>query len=255
MVNNKLYIFLILFCNSLILKSQQTEKLNNSDRKGYTSLNIGTNFPTGSFGSTNFNNIESGYATSGITIDFNFGYKINKNIGFKSMYRSQSNGKNISEYEFDMENFLGKDYPTGTTFVNIESSSFIQGSLMGGLNGSFQIKENIKFEPYVLLGYSSSTLPYMYMEVYYQEFKRLTTIQEQANTVSLSYVLGASTKIDLSKQICLFINLDFGAFKAKWQDVRVISIGHSSRTTEVRYYNYEQKFSNINFSGGIGFKF
>ena len=226
-----------------------------NDRKGFTSTNLGVSIPTGNFGSNNFSNSESGYATTGLIFDITFGHKILHNFGVTAIYRSQANGVDVDAYAQDLANYFGAGNPAGTTSVSVESSAFSLGGIMAGIYGSFPIADKLSFEPRVLVGFSAATLPAMTTETYESGTKLTTFIREQAASFAFSYIIGTGAKLDISKKICLLLNIDFYAAKAEWENVQEIGIGHISGTTEIYKFDYNQKFSTFNLSTGLGFRF
>jgi hypothetical protein len=244
---------LLFALNSLLLSNLFSQEKN--ERKGYSSIILGASIPTGNFNSDNFYNNEAGYANGGVIFDITFAYNFHSKLGIKSILRGQANPLDAGTYAQDLANFLGEGNPMGSTSVSVKSSVYSLNGTLIGLNGSFPIAKTINFEPFALIGFSTATLPSMTVESFYYQNKINSIYQEQATTNSFSYIIGAAAKLNLSEQICLMLNLDYYASKAEWDNVRVITLGHVSRTTEVRNYKYEQKFSTINFSGGVGFRF
>lgn len=226
-----------------------------SDRKGFTSINLGLSIPTGNFRSNNFSNSESGYATTGLIFDITFGHKILHNLGVTAIYRSQANGVNTGAYAQDLANYFGAGNPAGTTSVSVKSSVFSLGGIMVGLYGTFPIVDKLSFEPRVLVGFSAATLPAMTTETYKSGTKITTFVREQSASFAFSYIIGTEVKLDISKKICLLLNIDFYAAKAEWENVQEIGIGHITGNTEIYKFDYNQKFSTFNLSAGLGFRF
>lgn len=225
------------------------------NRKGFTSFNLGSSMPVGNFSSKDFDNSQAGFATNGLVIDFTFGYRISKTLGITAIYRSQVNGHDMVAYAEGWEDYLDRHYPSVTSSVFVESTSFALSGIMVGINGSFSIGNNISFEPRIAIGPSVASLPAMTTEMYESGTKLVTTIRPQASTFTFSYIIGAGAKLDVSKKICLLANIDFYASNAYWEDVEEISIGHITGKTEKNYYHYSQKFTTINISAGLGFRF
>ncbi|MBM3418446.1 MAG: hypothetical protein FJY17_05930 [Bacteroidetes bacterium] len=225
------------------------------DRKGFTSINLGVSIPTGNYGSTDFNNSEAGYATTGLVIDYTFGHKISKNLGVSAILRSQANGVDVGVYAQGLANYLGASNPSESTSVRVKSSVYSLGGLLAGIYGTFPIANKLSFEPRAMVGFSAATLPSMTTEAFESGTKLTTFIQEQASTVAFSYIIGTGVKLNVSKRICVLLNLDFYAAKAKWENVQVIGIGHITGTTEIRYFDYNHNFGTVNISTGLGFRF
>ncbi len=226
-----------------------------NDRKGFTSTNLGLSFPTGNFGSTIFTNSEAGYAMNGLVFDITFGHKILKSLGVTAIYRSQGNSVDVGAYAQDLANYFGRNNQAGTTNVSVESSAYSLGGIMAGFYGSFPMAKKLSFEPRVLVGFSAATLPAMTIETYESWTLHTTFIREQSASFAFSYIIGTGAKLDISKKICLMLNVDFYAAKAEWENVQEIGIGHVSGTTEIYNFDYSQKFSTLNLSTGIGFRF
>lgn len=225
------------------------------ERKGFAAFNIGGSLPTGSFASSNFSDDESGYATSGLVIDFALGYKINRKFGLTALYRSLVNGyKNIA-YADDLANYFKSGSPSRNPRVFVESEMYSLGGLLAGIYGSAPIQNKIDCQPYFLVGLSAATLPYMTTETYESGTKLTTFIRERAGAIAFSYMLGARANMSLSNQVSLLLNLDFFSAKASWESVQEIGIGHTSNTVEYFKYDYYQKFKTLNISAGLGFKF
>lgn len=231
--------------------SQDKEKYSQDDeRKGFASINLGISNPTGNFGSDNFNNNEAGYATNGAVFDISFGYKFRPNLGVTAIWRGQANAIDAGTYAQSLANYFG----SGS--VSVETSAFALGGMMAGLYSSFPISDKLSFEPRALFGYSTARLPAMTTVAYSSSGTKLITwAQDHAEKITFSYILGVGAKLDLSKKTCLLFNVDFYGAKAEWENVREISIGHITGTTEIRNYDIKQNFSTVNASAGFGFRF
>jgi hypothetical protein len=51
------------------------------------------------------------------------------------------------------------------------------------------------------------------------------------------------------------MNIDFCASKAEWENVQEIGIDHINGSTEKYKFDYNQRFSTLNLSTGLGFRF
>jgi hypothetical protein len=226
-----------------------------NDRKGFASINLGFSIPTGNFGSKDFTDNNAGYAATGIVSQITFGYKFHPNIGILGISQGQVNAVNVGDYAQDLANYYGASNPSGNTSVAVESSVYSLSGMMAGLFGSFHITKKLNFEPRFLIGFSTATRPKMTIETYDGGTKLTTFIDEQASALTISYMLGAGAKFDLSDKICLLSNIDFNAAKAYWKNVQSISIGHITDIIEMEKFDHQQKFRAINISIGVGFRF
>jgi hypothetical protein len=223
-------------------------------RKSFTSINLGVSFPSGNFKSTNFDNIEAGYANIGSIFDITFGYKFHPSLSVATLLRGQVNTFNAGDYAQGMADFLGAGYPAGSTSVSVYSSNYSMGGIMAGIIGSFPVVDKVSFDPRVLIGYSTNRLPSMTQYAYAYDKLLLTTVQEDAETISFSYLIGAGAKVALNHKTCLLFNIDFYSAKAKWNDVQYIYLQNVTRDFNIRYYDIEQVFSTVNISMGVYYK-
>ncbi|MBX2984733.1 MAG: hypothetical protein KF882_02030 [Bacteroidia bacterium] len=249
-MKQKILLFLLPLAITTNCFSQGNEK-NSKDcvRKGFTSINMGVSIPTGNFKSDNFNNNEAGFATNGAVFDIAYGYEIAPDFGVTVVYRGQANGKNLGTYAQSLANFFG----SGS--VSVESSAFTLGGVMAGIYGSHPITNKLSIQARTLAGFSVAVLPAMTTIAYDDSKTKLVTwFQDRAETTTFSYIIGAGATLDISKKTYLLFNLDFYSANAEWDDVRIISIGHITKTTEIDQYNFKQKFSTVNMSIGLGFR-
>lgn len=240
--------FLILFVSNSTTAQDTT-------RKAYIAIHLGTNFSIGDFGSTAISNSSAGYAKNGHLLDITFGYKTHPHLGFTVVWRGQVNYMDVGAYAQNMADYIAVGNPPGSVAVSVKSSAYTLGGIMAGVYGSYLLSPMVHFEPRVLLGFSSAKLPSMTTETYYMGNIMTTFIQEEANTSTFSYIIGAGLSIDLSKRSYLLLNMDYYAAKAKWEDVKVIGIGHVTQTTEIRQYTITQDFGTINLLAGLGYRF
>ena len=226
-----------------------------NDRKGFASINLGFSIPVGNFASNNFNSGEAGYATTGVFSEITFSHKIRPKFGITATSRGQANGVDVGAYAQDLANYFGSGNPSGNTSVSVESSVYSLSGIMAGLYGSFIIANKFSFEPRVLIGFSTATLPAMTITTYESKTKLTTFVSEHATSVAFSYIIGAGARYDLSKKICMMLNADFYSTNAEWDNVQEIGIGHITGDTEINYYDFGQKFRSFNISTGLGFRF
>ena len=246
----RIVIFIVPYLLATKAFSQNNVKQTEDERKGFASVNLGVSIPTGNFSSDNFNNNEAGFATGGAVFDISVGYKLRPKLGVTAVWRGQANGIDAATYAQSLANYFG----SGS--VSIETSAYSLGGIMAGLYGSFPIAENFRFEPRALIGFSAATLPERTTVAYSSSGTKLVTwSQDQAETVAFSYILGLGGKLDLSKKICLLFNADFYAANAEWGNVREISIGHVTGSTEINNYYHNQNFRTVNLSAGLGLRF
>ena len=245
---------IILFCSVFFILTTKGLTQDNN-RKGFTSISFGVSIPTGNFHSNDFNNIHAGYARAGFVSDISLGYNILPKLGIIAVSRGQINGLDLDDYAFDLTNYFDSGKPSSNTSVSVESSAYSLSGLMAGIYGSFQIKNKLFFEPRILFGISTATLPAMTTKTYSSSTLLTTFVREQATSFAFAYMMGLGAKFNLSNRICLLFNTDFYSAKAKWENVQEIGIGHVTGKTEINYYNFKQNFGTFNISSGLGFRF
>jgi len=239
---------------SIVFLSNQA-KAQDCARNGFVSLHLGLSIPTGDYGDNNFDNVDAGFATVGSVFDITFGYQMTSKLGVSVLFRGQANGFDANTYANGFASFLRSGSSSGNPTVYHSSSAYSIGGMMAGIYRSIPMNEKLKFEPRILVGFATANLPSSTTEAYDNNTKMITFIQEQSTTVAFSYLLGASTKLDIKEKMLLFINLDFNSTKAGWKDVQFVSVGHITQSAEIRYFNYELGIRTINISTGLAVKF
>ena len=236
---------------SLNLFSQESGTVKKvENRKAYVAIHLGSSSPTGDFGSDNFDNSEAAFARGGAVFDISFGYKLKPNWGLTAVWRGQANVFDAATYAQSMANYLGAGY------VSVSRTPYTLGGVLGGIYGSYPTKYKFIIEPRLLLGFSTATLPGMTTMAYNDAGTKLVTwVQQDASTLTYSYIIGVGSRVDLSDRLCLFLNLDYYAARANWYNVQEVSIGHATGTSETNYYDFSHKFSTVNLNAGLGFKF
>jgi hypothetical protein len=252
--------------------------------KNTLSFSIGASLPVGNFSSTDPSNNLSGYAVPGLSANFSFNHKLNKQLGFTGMLYGQRNGINTGtlsdqldkSYFFPIAFSTGSPYfPSGDQGVyfnwNIEKKYWYLESVMLGLREELLFKKNNKLSlvAKALIGAAYAQSPTLngksITDTSYSVF-----YQSGASAFGFSYILSTGMNYKLSDK--LYLKLDayyFGTsrlnFKKITQNIAttygglavpgVYTLSNSympsiweSSTTEPN----KQTFGTLNISVGIG---
>jgi hypothetical protein len=241
---------------SLILLTFASKGLaQDSDRKGYVSINLGLSIPTGNYASKVYNNNRAGYATTGFVRDFSFGYQLHPKLGLLAIFRSQANGVDAGSQAQGFENELRATYPTMSPSVTMQSSVYSFGGMLAGAYGKLPISEKLSFEPRLLLGLAAPSLPSSTTETFSSGSKMSTFIQNETVAFAFAYNIGAGFKYEIGKKYFFLMNMDFYAAKATFENIEMVYIGHVTKDFEREYYYQTANYSTINMNAGFGFRF
>jgi hypothetical protein len=252
--------------------------------KNTLSFSIGTSFPVGNFSSTDPSNNLSGYAVPGISANFSFNHKLNKQLGLTAVFYGQRNGINTKT----LSNQLDKSYffpqfinaedppnfqPGGQEVYynwDIEKKYWYLESAMLGVTEELSLNNNkLSFVVKALIGAAYAQSPTLngksITDTSYSVFN-----QSSASAFGFSYLLSTGMNYKLSDK--LYLKLDafyFGTsrlnFKKITQNIAttygglvvpgVYTLSNSympgiweSSTTEPN----KQPFGTLNISAGIG---
>lgn len=232
-----------------------TSAAQDTARKSNLSMNLGLSFPHGDYWSTNFNNSMAGYATQGIVLDISYEYQFHPTLGFTALLRSMAHGVDGDALARDWSEYLSTSTLGTRAFVDIETGVYSVGGFMAGMYANVPVLEYLKFQPHLLLGLASATLPYQVMEASASTGPRLTTIRMPASTLSFAWMIGASAQLELSRKVFGRFCLDAFGTNSSWQNVESLSVGHTSGTVEKRSYDYFMNTRTLNLSAGLGIRF
>lgn len=226
-----------------------------SEQKGFISVNLGLSAPVGNFASKVYNNNRAGYATLGFVRDYTFGYQIKPKLGLIAVLRNQANGVDASSQAQGFENELRATYPTSSPSVTMQSDLYSFGGILVGTYGKLPISDKLSFEPRFLLGLSVPVLPTSTTETFSSGSRVSTYIQNETVTFALSYNIGTGIKYEIGKKYYFLMNLDFYAANPYFQNIEVTYFGHVTKEFEREYYYQQAYFSTFNMNTGFGIRF
>jgi hypothetical protein len=248
------YITVTIFFLSTIcvLKAQETktqntfpEKKRNEIPKGWVGVSIGPSFPVGVMANTDPLSEKSGYATTGVQMNLNVGYKFEGNIGICALLHSGANKINKDAFE----KLLSMSVPAGYSGTySIEP--WQMGGLLIGPYITIPSAGNTYFFIRGLVGYTSVTTPSYTITLNKPNTQPVTATTKSKDFDGLGYSLGAGANIVLSQKVQLMLNMDFISTSVT---VRNITTTFSNNSPAVTGTSYEQPYSVINITGGIAY--
>lgn len=198
--------------------------------------------PLGAFASTELNNDDAGYATTGLSIDLSFGYKLSERIGLAALIRSQAHG-------VDAQALADQIVIPGYT-VTVETGSYALGGLFFGGYSSFPISGKLDLDARFLVGYTSTSSPTL--DVRYSAIgvgDVLTYKQTSSTGGAFAYNIGAGLRWNVGRKICLLWMLDYMATNPEFE----FDFTNIDGTTTRR--KYDQPISTFNSSISLGYRF
>lgn len=192
--------------------------------KSILAFHAGPSFPTGDFSSTDFENVEAGFAKTGFNLNLTYAYQFHKNAGISSSIfynRYRLNEDKINELFSD---------------VAVDHWKFY-GITVGPML-TFDLAKNIAADLRVMGGAANVNSPSA------QEHGELILDEEWSWAPVLQG--GLNLRFGTGNNIFVFTGLDYQYMKPKFEIEPIVGV------IEDRVH---QKISVLNLTGGIGIKF
>lgn len=233
----------LLFVALLFSATMQSQ----SSNRNYIGLAIGPSFPLGKFARTNFSDSTSGWAKTGVMIEFDYAYRITHNFGVMAIVSFSSNSFNNLSYR----DSLNAAHPD-TSFSVEGISNWGGGGIMIGPYLRFPIGENLSWDIRGGFGFYGGTTPKIVIRATDTQtgedlapFKRQT-----AKAFNYSYVIGTGFKYRVSNYYILLFgdylntSLTFDDFY-EW----------NADTEQITKAPYTQKIEYFSITLGLGYYF
>ncbi len=229
--------FLFLFTISILTITNSF-----AQNKGYLALSAGPSIPIGEFASKDPNNTKAGCATTGVSLNLSFAYKLGKKLGLAALLRSQSNSFDNEAFENELETQTGASW-------TIDSKPYTTRGFMLGGYGAFPISETVSFNTRALFGFLSTNSYELTSSIDNSGGAAWFKISSVSAT-SFAYLLGGGFKFDVSENVCMLINIDYLQTKPEFRNIQITSSngGPPSKATA------SQEMSTINIELGIGIR-
>lgn len=241
----KTKLFLAFFCLGFSLIAQES-----SFRTHRVGFSFGIAEPTGDFGSNDITKAESGFATTGRRIAIQYEYRLDELVSFTLDF-------GVNAFEVDVNSIareLTGQFPNGFTgtYEIAASGHVISHNLIGGRFRKADKNSALYINPYIGFG----RMLVSDLSIVINSFGE-TTRSETPEVISepaFLYGFSVGGDIYLSQLIDLRLNLAYlaGNFKAIESEIKITDTNNN-----VSYSNesYDQAFSAISFSVGLGFNF
>jgi len=213
-----------------------------AQKKSTIAINIGVSIPAGDFASKNVENPEAGLANTGISIGFSYDYQVVKNFGVSTLVRVENNS-------FDSQTLSsGYDRTIGSTWTTTADEWTSYNFLIGGYY-SFTATPKIRIHIKGMAGAANIKQPPFESTTSYQGNNYSINISEK-KTTAFSYLLGAGVKFDITGKLAILAGVDFSAAQPKFKEM-----AYSTNVGSALPVTGKVRFSTVNMSTGIGYKF
>ncbi|HEY9116161.1 MAG TPA: hypothetical protein VIN10_15795 [Bacteroidales bacterium] len=187
-------LLLILLFSSILLFSQKSAKQ-------YVGLAIGPSFPVGNYSETNISDSTSGFAKTGIALEFTYSYRLTQNLGFQAIINYGSNGLDYKSYQSQLE----EAHPGYTAVVEV-SRNWSSGGIMVGPFLTLPISNQLSWDVKGLFGVYNAYSPGFI--IYASDSLNLAAppdefIRQSANAISYGYLISTGFKYKLSNYYLL----------------------------------------------------
>lgn len=211
--------------------------------KGYLGLEFGSGITLSDFGSTDFDNDESGFAKNGIYVGIAGTYKIKNGLGIAYSFRYQTNQMDVQE----ISNYFGDEFPSYSNTVMANSWS-VSGGLVGGY-ASFDINDNVSWDSKILFGFLTAKNPYLSVTL---DDGNNQAEYEQMKSSSSAFTYGFSTglKVALSSKIAVLFNIETMNANLKFTNVETYIDGDLYEEI-----SFNQGYSLFNYGAGLVYRF
>jgi hypothetical protein len=208
----------------IITLSTMAQQNNGSGKKSFLSANLGASIPLGNYASVNLENEEAGFALTGVTLDLNYLYSFNENVGLAASGFYNMNGLDISKLR----------EATGVRSLKMDHWQFI--GLAAGPAFSYEFSPKIMGDIRIMGGIATANSPDV-------KTNGTTLVPEDWATSGL-FQAGMGCRVNIGTNTFFTGGLDYRflkpTFKVKVDNERM---------------SVEQNISLLNLSVGIGFKF
>lgn len=209
------------------------------------SINAGIASPTGNFAKGDYADEKSGFAKTGVHLNFSAVHYFNKNWGFNLLLGYSKYGYNGTQSLADgYKEDSGTDSTTLYTKGNNSSLSILAGPY-------YRIPLSSKFsvDLRALGGYVNTHLAGF--QVFYEDYIENAMTQKESSGGSFGYQLGAGLTYSITNKIAIKANADYFSSKPKINisyENFIVNSGRKLRT-------YNEAVSGINATLGIAYSF
>lgn len=208
-------------CITILLIALSFTVIAQSEPKQYVGLAIGPSFPTGDFSKTVLSDSTSGFAVTGIGIEFTYAYQISRFFGLKAIINYS--GNNIDNP--NLTNQLLALHPDYSATIEV-TKNWRSGGLMVGPYLTFPLSEKLSWDVKGLFGFYNAYSVAFNIYTHNNVTGEKNQYQRNAGRdFSYAYLVGTGFKYKLTKYYLLlfadYVNspLQFdNAYGYDWED-------------------------------------
>jgi len=234
-------------------KEETKPKVEEKELNNFFALNIGALFPVSKFSETNANSKNSGYASTGLGVGFNYQHYFIEYLGLSLTLQFHHNFSNVEELEKDAKTSLGSDY-TLTGYEDNGLSTFNLGlgpALIYPLNEKKTLHVELKGNFGIALLYSHKKDITFYDNIYFDDYEATLSSGNKFNyffdaSLGLRYLVGEKT----------FLALHGGYYNSKLDKLEQTAKGYYNGQLDASdKIKTSQDIHNISLMLSIGAKF
>lgn len=198
MVIKKTGLLLFLFYLHLLLFGQ--------NEKGYVGVSVGPSFPLRDFADNNINNINAGFAKTGVNINAFVVFKPLEKLGIVTQIRVQNNPVNIGQLNRQLR----------AQYTDKGANGWRVDGFMLGILGSFFLPDiNITFGPKAIIGIVDTSTP-----SFYSNYSKVSSL----SVFSIAALIGAGLRYGINDKTSFLINTDFLYTKCYSQNISTYNL-------------------------------
>jgi hypothetical protein len=168
------------------------------EKRGYIGFTAGPGFTTGDFGDDDFEeNENAGYAKSGVTYSFDFGYRLGRRWGITASYKAGNSPVDENAFSASLNQLIGGSWKTSAD--NYKYNAILVGPMVSWP------KEKVDIDVRLGLGYGFGPLPAIKL---YESGQLVESIGSE-DASGAAVMIGGSLRYHLSKQFSLTGQLNY----------------------------------------------
>ncbi len=166
-----------------------------SGKRHFAALGAGVSLPLGDFAKTDVKDSTSGFAKTGVNIQFTYAYRITHNLGIQGQITYNSNKFDYSSYE----NGLAEQHPDYNNSVEA-NSNWSSGGILIGPYLRFPLGSQLSWDARALFGIYGAYSPDLVVHATPKNSTETSDyFMNSGNTFGFGYSLGTGFKYQFSK--------------------------------------------------------
>ena len=239
----KLKLLIILLLSSQFLFSQASRQ--------YIGLAVGPSFPLSDFRKTDLNDSTSGWAKTGVALEFTYSYRLTHNFGFQGIINYSSNRFDYLRYGDALtEAYSLDDSSPDTSFSAESSSNWSSGGILVGPYLRFPLSESLSWDIKVSVGFFGARSPTAIIYGTISSGEKLEDYYRQSGKgYGFAYSLGTGFKYKLPKYYLLLFANYYNS------SVKVDNVSGWGWNSEPYITSFKQDISYLSVTFGAGYFF